>query len=98
MARLRAVAPGEAPKPAASKKPAKNISEALSGSERDVWAAMRKALAKKIDDGEVSPNAIASTYKELRELDRLIREFDRVASEEVGPSDGSDEAFDEEAI
>lgn len=94
MSRLRAVAPGET----APKKAAKNISEALSGSERDVWAAMRKALAKKIDDGEVSPNAIASTYKELRELDRLIREFDRLSSEEVGVSDDSDEAFDEEAI
>lgn len=94
MTKLRAVGPNEA----APKKQPKNITESLDGSERDVWAAMRKALAKKIDTGEVSPNAIASTYKELRELDRLIREFDRLSSEEVGVSDVSDEAFDEEAI
>ena len=57
---------------ASRKPPPKNISEALDGSARDVLVAMRKALAKKLDDGEVSSNAIASAYKELRELDRLI--------------------------
>lgn len=54
-----------------------SISEALGGSSRDVLAAMRQALAKKLDAGEVSSNAIASAYKELRELDRLIRSEDR---------------------
>lgn len=71
-ASLRAVRPDEKPKP----KTPKNITEALDGSPRDVLAAMRRALAKKLDAGEVSSNAIASAYKELRELDRLIRQYD----------------------
>ena len=93
MSRLRAVKPDERP-PAAVPK---TITAALAGSERDVWAAMRKALAVKIDSGEVAPNAIGSTYRELRELDRLIREFDR--RDEGGASDGDDdEPFDSAAI
>ena len=61
----------------------KSITEALAGSSRDVLAAMRHALAKKLDDGEVSSNAIASAYKELRELDRLIRAADDADAQEV---------------
>lgn len=69
--RLRAVRPGDKPSVPTS------ITEAVaSGSSRDVLAAMRRQLAKKLDDGEVSSNAIASAYKELRELDRLIRSAD----------------------
>lgn len=69
--RLRAVKPGEKPAVPSS------ITEAVAtGSSRDVLAAMRRQLAKKLDDGEVSSNAIASAYKELRELDRLIRAAD----------------------
>ena len=64
-----------APKPEPRVVP-KTITAALEGSSRDVLAAMRKALAKKLDAGEVSSNAIASAYKELRELDRLIRAAD----------------------
>lgn len=56
------------------------ITEALDGSGRDVLASMRRALAKKLDAGEIASNAIASAYKELREIDRLIRAID--ASEE----------------
>lgn len=68
---LRAVQPGD--KPAVPT----TISEAVAnGSSRDVLAAMRRALAQKLDDGDVSSNAIASAYKELRELDRLIRVAD----------------------
>ena len=71
MANLRAVQPGDKPAVPSS------ITEAVaSGSSRDVLAAMRRQLAKKLDDGEVSSNAIASAYKELRELDRLIRASD----------------------
>lgn len=94
MAHLRAVGPEE--KPAA--KVHKNISEALAGTERDVWAAMRKALAKRIDSGEVAPNAIGSTYRELRELDRLIRDYDRLAAEEGDVVHDDDESFDASAI
>jgi len=76
---LRTVKPGEAPAP----KTPKSISDAVeTGSSRDVLASMRKALARKLDDGDVSSNAIASAYKELRELDRLIRQIDTERAEE----------------
>lgn len=75
---LRAVAPDEKAPP----KVPETITEALAGSSRDVLAAMRQALAKKLDAGEVASNAIASAYKELRELDRLIRAEDRASEAE----------------
>lgn len=83
----------------AQKPEPKNISEALTGSSRDVLWAMRKALAKKLDDGDVSSNAIASAYKELRELDRLIRLADRDAAEAAAEVTGDvDDRFDASAI
>ena len=82
----------------AKKAEPKNISDALSGSSRDVLGAMRRALAKKLDDGEVSSNAIASAYKELRELDRLIRLADQDDdSSDEAPAD-VDDRFDPAAI
>lgn len=76
--KLHAVQPGDLP-PAPQ-----TISDAVaSGSSRDVLAAMRRALAQKLDDGEVSSNSIASAYKELRELDRLIRAADADAEEKL---------------
>ena len=97
MTHLRTVGPDE--KPPAKPKTPKSITEAIEGSSRDVLAAMRKALAKKLDDGDVSSNAIASAYKELRELDRLIRMMDAAAEEEQ--ADGGrrgDVPFDASAI
>lgn len=95
---LRAVKPGEKPpKPVTPK----TISAAVeSGSSRDVLAAMRKALAKKLDAGEVSSNAIASAYKELRELDRLIRLADDAAAEEAksGAKTQRRRSFDQAAL
>lgn len=82
---LQAVGP-DTPVP---RKTPKTITEALDGSSRDVLAAMRRALAKKLDDGEVSSNAIASAYKELRELDRLIRAADAEDDAEGVPDAGS---------
>ena len=78
---LRVVKPGDgADQPVV---PA-SISEAVaSGSSRDVLAAMRRSLAQKLDADEVSSNAIATAYKELRELDRLIRVADAEAAAEV---------------
>lgn len=77
---LRVAGPDEKP----TKVAPKTISEAVeSGSSRDVLASMRKALAKKLDDGDIASNAIASAYKELRELDRLIRIADLDAEEEA---------------
>ena len=91
---LRAVAPGES---APRRKVHARISDALEGSSRDVLASMRRALAKKLDDGEVSSNAIASAYKELRELDRLIRQLDTAAERGAVRSNVGDD-FDAEAI
>ena len=68
----------DAPRP-----PAERIADALEGSSRDVLASMRLALAKKLDAGEVSSNAIASAYKELRELDRQIRAMDAAEQQEA---------------
>ena len=92
---LAAVPPG-----AKAKRPEpKNISEALDGSSRDVLGAMRRALAKKLDAGEVSSNAIASAYKELRELDRLIRLADHDAAHaESEARPDVDDRFDASAI
>lgn len=59
---------------------------------------MRRALAQKLDAGEVSSNAIASAYKELRELDRLIRLADRESSAEVSSGDDVDDKFDASAV
>lgn len=60
----------------------KSISEAIEGTSRDVLAAMRKALAKQLDAGQIAGNSIASAYRELRELDRLIRIADAEAEAE----------------
>lgn len=87
------------PEGARAKKPEpKNIVEALNGTSRDVLSAMRKALAKKLDDGEVSSNAIASAYKELRELDRLIRLADAVVEAGDEQDDDGDSVFDASAV
>lgn len=95
MAQLRVVAGDEAPPPRAPQ----TVTEALAGSERDVWFAMRQALAKKIDEGIVAPNAIRSTFQELRELDRLIRAYDAAASEAAAVGGQHlDETFDASAI
>jgi hypothetical protein len=78
----------------------KNITEALAGSGRDVLVAMRKALAKKLDADEIASNSIASSYKELRELDRLIRLADREAAEAEGDAEGADvdDSYDASAV
>lgn len=93
---LRAVAPGETapPKPPVHAR----ISDALDGSSRDVLASMRKALAKRLDDGDISSNAVASAYKELRELDRLIRLIDAAEQEDRGRDDDTANSFDASAI
>lgn len=82
---LRAVDPEERAEPEAPT----TISEAAeSGSARDVWVSMRRALALKLDNDEVSSNAIATAYKELRELDRLIRIADAELEAEGEKRDG----------
>ena len=75
---LRVAGDDDTPRP-----PADRIADALEGSGRDVLASMRLALARKLDAGEVSSNAIASAYKELRELDRQIRAMDAAEQQEA---------------
>ena len=100
--RLRAVGPGE--KPPAKQDVPTSISEAVAeGSSRDVLAAMRRQLAKKLDAGDIASNAISSSFKELRELDRLIRLIDaeREAEEAKLNADnarGARRSFDQAAI
>ena len=76
------------------------IEDALGGSARDVLASMRRALAKKIDAGEIAGNSIAAAYKELRELDRLIRldDAERAAEEAKGAIGGDRRSFNASAI
>lgn len=79
----------------------KNITEAIEGTSRDVLAAMRKALAKQLDEGKIAGNSIASAYRELRELDRLIRVADAEAEAEArrnAGGDGERRSFDASAI
>ena len=78
MAGLRLASSGEPDVPVTPT----SIVTALDEGPREVLAAMRFALARKLDAGEVSSNAIASAYKELRELDRQIRAFDAANKEE----------------
>src|SRR5690606_40251249 len=65
---LQAVGPDT---PAPRKTP-KTITEALDGSSRDVLAAMRRALAKKLDDGEVSSNRSEEHTSELQSRENLV--------------------------
>ena len=96
MAHLRTVSDDERPAPPATPK---TITEALNGGPRGVLAAMRHSLAKKLDASEISSNAIASAYKELRELDRLIRSIDAAQAEKDGPNARhGDEVFNPQAI
>lgn len=77
------------------------ITEALDAGPRDVLAAMRLTLARKLDAGEVSSNAIASVSKELRELDRQIRALDAADEQEAqrrGDSGRPRRSFDASAI
>lgn len=92
---LRVAKPGEEPK---KKAQPKNITDALDGTRADVLAAMRKTLAKKIDGGEVASNSIASAYKELRELDRLIREAEDAEEPANDSASDVDNAYDASAI
>ena len=77
MANLRIAGENDAPRTP------QTITEALDSNARDVLAAMRLALARKLDAGDVSSNAIASSYKELRELDRQIRAIDAADEQEA---------------
>ena len=74
---LRLAAEGDAPSIAPE-----SIVDALDAGPREVLAAMRFALAAQLDAGLIASNAIASAYKELRELDRQVRAFDAAHEQE----------------
>lgn len=93
---LRAVAEDEVA-PAKPKVHAR-ITDALEGSSRDVLASMRRALARRLDNDEISSNAIASAYKELRELDRLIRQLDAAKAESDAEDAHVDDRFNADAV
>ena len=86
------------PDPAPRKRERVSVVAALDGTSRDVMVAMRLNLAQKIDADEVSPNSIASSYRELRELDRLIRVAELEQEEFAERVDGVDEGFDASSI
>ena len=95
--KLRAVKDDEkAPK----KKVHKKIADALDGSALDVLLSMRQALAIQLDEGKIASNSIASTYKELRELDKQIRALTLEELEDEAQLSGQDvdNTFDASAI
>ena len=93
---LKVVGPDDAPPKRASV--SGKIVDSLSGSSRDLLASMRLALARKLDSGEISSNAIASAYKELREIDRQIRVLDADSAASLEGEDVEDVRFDATAI
>ena len=93
---LKVVGPDDVP-PKHSRVSGK-IVDSLSGSSRDLLASMRLALARKLDSGEISSNAIASAYKELREIDRQIRVLDADSEASLEGEDVEDVRFDATAI
>ena len=94
---LRAVAPDEK-LPAAPVKP-ETIAEAVEMDERALLVALRAKVAKEIDVG-VPPAYLAPVMRQLREIDKAIRQLD-AREEQEGPErvDGDDDqAFDASAI
>ena len=87
----------KAPKTAKRRKAPESLGEALHGDRWQFLAAMRADLVEKIERGEIASNAIATTFKELRELDRLMRAEER-AEGGHGDDDLADEDFDPLAI
>ena len=58
------------------------ITEALDAGPRDVLVATRLLLAKALEAGDVSSNALATVTKQLLDFDRQIRAIDDAAKSE----------------
>lgn len=71
-----------------------SITEALDGTSKDLLRAMRLVLAGKLDAGVIAGNSIAAAYKELRELDRVVRESDDLSVVSDTPARGRRELRD----
>lgn len=91
---LRAAAPGEKPQ-------VSTVSEAASRGDRlGELRAMRKILARTIDDEKTAPRDLAALTRRLMELSRLIEEEEVQESENAGvaSNDASDAKFRPEAV
>ena len=75
----------------------KNIKAAVECSERDLLVALRRKVAAEIDNG-VPAHALASTVKQLRELDKAIRTLDAQSQHESPTTADVDNRFDAEAL
>lgn len=94
--KLRAVAPDEKPE---SRKP-RTIKAAVEQPERTLLVALRDKVAAEIDAG-VPAHTLAPLMKQLRELDKEIRNLDAREQETEEPArdhGATDEAFNPEAI
>jgi len=58
------------------------LTDALDATARDVLVATRLMLARALEAGEVSSNALASTTTKMIELDRMVRAIDEAAKQE----------------
>lgn len=85
-------APGGRPAPVKRVVP-QSLVDATEGDRWAFLAAMRKTLVEKIEGGDIASNSIGATFKELREIDRLIRLEERARE---GGVDGGDPDEDEE--
>jgi hypothetical protein len=65
------------------------LTDALDATARDVLVATRLMLAKALEAGEVSSNALASTTTKMIDLDRAIRAIDDAAKQEEQARAGS---------
>lgn len=92
---LRAVTADEKP-PVAD--PPKTIAEAVERDERSLLVALRAKAAGEIDAG-IPPAYLATTMRQLREIDKAIRQLD-ARDEQESPKGGrvADGTFDASAI
>ncbi|HET6917373.1 MAG TPA: hypothetical protein VFH56_14875 [Acidimicrobiales bacterium] len=96
MAALRAVKPGESPKPVKKK----SVTEAAeSGSHRDLLVAMRERIARTVQNPDCPPRDLAALTRRLQDIAKEIEAIDLRAVEEAKESAASpDEDWDAEAL
>ena len=95
---LRSVSPGEK----APSKPAKprSISEAAEGGDpRELLVAMRRRVAKTVEDPNCPPRDLAALTRRLQEINREIEAIDERAKQEAAEDvNRPDEAFSADAL
>jgi hypothetical protein len=75
----------------------KTIKAATNSTERELLVTMRAKIATEIDDG-VPPHTLAPLMRQLRELDKEIRNLDARVDQEVTDVGAADDGFDASAI